>query len=445
MACKCTQTTVNATAGGSTTAALSACTYPLWISMLSGCTAGLPATNTQSDVLISNPSANIVFNTGYPEGCNDSYTTCNQYVNNLGINETRPQHTLSIGGTLDVRDYLHFSRGDTLSLTGGSMQSVYLGYKAGNTRMTNADSESNTGVGFRSIGGTGVLSSAIQNTAVGIMTLDSLTTGDKNTIIGGNAGPDITTGDKNTFLGSDVGAVSTGNNNVFLGYGQGYLSNESNTLRIGNQAQTAGGTKRPLIQGDFATSGATFWGDVSINTEYTPGGLWVNGVVNAVDYIQFSTPPGSTYIGYNINSGNTSNIGNTALGHESFGNAGALLDDSNQNTAVGHRTLRGVTHSMYNTAIGWGSQIIQTSGHQNTSVGSTTLSANLTGSDNTIVGYIAGTALTGDDNNVFGSQAAQSNTSGSRNVAVGTRASSRNQTGRSNVSIGDGTMYGVGC
>ena len=54
MACKCTQTTSNATGGGSITSALSACTYPLWIRHLSGCTSDL-------DVHFGNPGANFLF------------------------------------------------------------------------------------------------------------------------------------------------------------------------------------------------------------------------------------------------------------------------------------------------------------------------------------------------------------------------------------------------
>ena len=245
MACKCTQTTVNATAGGSTTASLSACTYPLWISMLSGCTAGLPASRTQNDILISNPSANIVFNTGYPEGCNDSYTTCNQYVNNLGINETRPQHTLSIGGTLDVRDYLHFSRGDAASLTGGSKYSVYLGYQAGHTRLTNANSTSNTAVGYKTLGSTGVMNGAIGNTSVGYHSLQSTTTGLYNTAIGLQAGAALTTGERNTLLGVNAGSL----NNEFLNTSLGYESMMTTSTGSQNVAIGASAVSLPTTLG----------------------------------------------------------------------------------------------------------------------------------------------------------------------------------------------------
>ena len=96
MACKCTQTTVNATGGGAITSPLSACTEPLWINQVSGCT------GSALDVHFGNPGANILFNIGQYD-----YSEVGFATNNIGINVPNPIHTLSVGGTIDVEDYLH--------------------------------------------------------------------------------------------------------------------------------------------------------------------------------------------------------------------------------------------------------------------------------------------------------------------------------------------------
>ena len=460
MACKCTQTTVNATAGGSTTAALSACTYPLWISMLSGCTAGLPATNTQSDVLISNPSANIVFNTGYPEGCNDSYTTCNQYVNNIGINETRPQHTLSIGGTLDVRDYVHFSRGDTASLTGGSKQSVYLGFHAGRTRMTNANSNTNTAVGYKTLGSTGVLAAAASNASFGHTSLTTLTSGFGNTAIGTEAGDEITTGGYNTLVGLAAGSgVNLGSRNVYLGYGQTNTDvAENDVLRIGNKIYSSTGINRPLIQGNFATSAMTVNGNLELEgtltgpgdgstggNEYVNvvGGVRASGTIQSPN-LQFPYVASSIYIGP-PNSGQTTDNLNTGLGWEAMsalGFAGVVHTnvavgaramyqtglgdlDASQNTAVGAYALQTVANGTNNVAIGTHAIAQAPNGTlDNVAIGVRSLFG-ATGAKvgNTSVGTSTLAGLEGERyNTAVGQGALLTTASGSENTAIGYQA-----------------------
>jgi hypothetical protein len=237
MACKCTQTTINATAGGAITSPFSACTYPLWINHVSGCT------GSALDVHFGNPGANFLFNVGQYDYSEVGYAT-----NNIGINVPNPIHTVSIGGTIDVENYLHM--GDGVA-SGDTPYSVYLGYKAGETSKNNKNSSYNTVVGNDSLGSGGVLNAANHNVAVGYQSLRSLTSGDYNTVIGNGGGYNLT---------SQSG-------NVYLGYGQGSLeTTEQNTLRIGNRAQTPGRTTRPLLQGDFETSGATIWGSARITT-----------------------------------------------------------------------------------------------------------------------------------------------------------------------------------
>ena len=262
MACKCTQTTSNATGGGSITSALSACTYPLWIRHLSGCTSDL-------DVHFGNPGANFLFNIGQANRVGAS----DYEVNNFGINKTDPMHTLSMSGTVDIQDYMHFDDkgyGDkTYAINNHS--SVYLGMRAGSTRTSNPGNSGNVAIGAYSIGSVGVMNNAQNNVAVGFSTGPALTTGNENVFIGASSAPILNSGSKNTFLGMRTASeITTQTGNVYLGYGQGATATESNTLRIGNQLQNAAGTTRPLIQGDFATSATTLWGSARI-TDIPPG------------------------------------------------------------------------------------------------------------------------------------------------------------------------------
>lgn len=261
MACKCTQTTSNATGGGAITSALSACTYPLWINHVSGCT------GSALDIHIGNPNANILFNVG--QATEDRTFG----VDNIGINKTSPLHTLSLSGTVDVENFMHFddvgygSKFTTSGTEAGTNSSVYLGFLAGQTRTNNSNSNHNVGVGGKGLGSIGVLNNSEFNAAVGFGTMSNATSSSNVTAVGYAAGGLLTTGSKNTLLGGLAGAsLTTQSGNVFIGYGQGLTSTEENTLRIGNRLQDAGNTTRPLIQGNFATSAMTIFGSARITS-----------------------------------------------------------------------------------------------------------------------------------------------------------------------------------
>ena len=88
---------------------------------------------------------------------------------------------------------------------------------------------------------TGGVSSALNNTGVGIGALDALTTGDNNIAIGQNAGTLINSGTENVLIGQASGdALTTGNYNVAIGHET--LSNEdthSGNVAIGHLALRA--------------------------------------------------------------------------------------------------------------------------------------------------------------------------------------------------------------
>ena len=87
-----------------------------------------------------------------------------------------------------------------------------------------------------------VLNEALKNTALGYQTMVKATSASENVVIGNDAGAELTTGSRNVLIGVGQGKLITTQNDI---------------LRIGNKPQTAGGSARPLIQGDFATSATT--------------------------------------------------------------------------------------------------------------------------------------------------------------------------------------------
>ena len=66
---------------------------------------------------------------------------------------------------------------------------------------------------------TGTLNAAERNTAVGIASMDAITSGDDNVCVGHDAGGLIDSGSQNTCIGSSAGdALTTGSNNTIIGY-----------------------------------------------------------------------------------------------------------------------------------------------------------------------------------------------------------------------------------
>src|SRR5438270_4115936 len=71
----------------------------------------------------------------------------------------------------------------------------------------------------------------MENTAIGILALESITTGTGNTAVGRNALGNATGGDNNTALGLNAGAnLTTGSGNIDIS--NPGMAGESNTIRI---------------------------------------------------------------------------------------------------------------------------------------------------------------------------------------------------------------------
>jgi len=117
---------------------------------------------------------------------------------------------------------------------------------------------------------TGTLSSAGNNTGVGIDAMDAISSGDHNTVVGYRAGTTISTGERNTAVGQ--GALATmagGTDNVAIGRQSLSLSTGTANIGIGRDSgeAIAAGTRNICIgthAGDNITSGS---GNILIGTD----------------------------------------------------------------------------------------------------------------------------------------------------------------------------------
>jgi len=161
---------------------------------------------------------------------------------------------------------------------------------------------------------TGTLSSAENNTGVGIGALDAVTSGDSNTAIGTSAGSAVTTGALNVFIGTSAGLAATdmqgcigigaaalsaadpGNNNIAIGESAGKNITGVRNLCIGENAgdnitsgsgnviigsavdpASATGNRQLIIAGNDGSTTTTFiTGDSSGNITI-PGTVTANG------------------------------------------------------------------------------------------------------------------------------------------------------------------------
>ncbi|HRI28967.1 MAG TPA: tail fiber domain-containing protein, partial [Chitinophagales bacterium] len=244
------------------------------------------------------------------------------------------------------------------------------------------------------------------NTAIGISSLVSNTTGSSNVAIGLSTLSANTTGLDNTAIGSGAMVLNnTGFNNTAIGR-SALRSNTSGKFNVasGSEAMYENTTGENNVAVGYRTLEKN-----TIGTNNTAIGTEAAFLSTAVNNI--------TAVGYRSLYSNTSGLDATAIGFE------ALHSNTigNYNTALGNTALRNNTSGSNNTAIGYEALQLNISGNANTAIGYNALRSNTTGSYNQAIGNSA----------MF------SNTSGGDNVAIGWFALYNNTTGSDNVAIGD--------
>jgi hypothetical protein len=128
------------------------------------------------------------------------------------------------------------------------------------------------------------------NTAIGVSTLSSNTTGSENTAMGAYALNFNTTGSSNTAFGRDAGAgIVNGSNNVFLGSFSGSSSDMSNAIAIGSGAIV---TQSNAIQlGNSSIANVKTSGTISVNGLAINGNPKPSAVVDLSNSVKGFLPP----------------------------------------------------------------------------------------------------------------------------------------------------------
>ena len=153
-------------------------------------------------------------------------------------------------GSDDITFATFNTSSNTVDVSDSSTDSVT--FKEGGTNFTNSLLVGNST--------TGTLSSALNNTGVGVAALDAITSGDNNTVLGNDAGTAITTGSGNTFVGSSAGqATAGGSDNTVIGKlaGSSLNTNANFNILIGEDAGdniTSGDGNVVIGKGDVSSA-----------------------------------------------------------------------------------------------------------------------------------------------------------------------------------------------
>lgn len=275
--------------------------------------------------------------------------------------------TVGSGMLNDLSDSADNYTGTSSSATSNSQYSMFLGLGAGAS--VTAGATNNTALGYMA---QNALTTATDNVAMGYQAMRANTTGIYNTGFGSNAGYASNTADLiyNTVFGASAAPENDYRYNTAFGF---YTLNTS-------------------VKGENS---------VAVGTE-------------AMRYTNSNTSTFSTY--------------NTAIGYQ------ALLGGSDASLNTGQ----------YNTAIGALSLLKNTSGHSNTAFGGAAIQENTTGESNSACGYRALYAnTTGILNTACGAQASFSNDTGGYNTAIGSAALYSNVAKSANTVVGYRSLYNI--
>ncbi len=394
----------------------------------------------------------------------------NYSQNNVGIGE----YALSLNSTGNNNTAI----GKYAGLDLESNNNTALGAAALFGGISNASGRANTAIGLSSIQ---QITTGSTNTAVGIFSLTNNSSGSYNSSLGGEALYNNTTGNSNTAVGMQaLYSNQTGSYNIGLGAGALYSNTTSSNLAIGNGAAysiTTGGYNisigqssmtgnqtgiyNTLIgyksgQGVFGQNNSfnTGLGALSLNSVTTGSGNTALGgaTLQANTTGQYNTAVGYIALGDNTTGRNNTAVGvaairynstgyyNTGVGHSAL--AGTIGSAFWYNSALGANALESLTTGASNTAVGYGAMEDTTTGYQNVAIGNLAMNKNLTGSGNIAIGDKALLNATSSLQNVaVGNNTLRSNQSGSYNAAFGDGALYSNTHGANNVGLGGGALF----
>ncbi len=236
---------------------------------------------------------------------------------------------------------------------------VFVGMEAGyGSGGVYAGSNYNVAVGYRA--GYDIGAAALNNTLVGALAGENLTTGDNSVLVGYMAGGSLLTGERLSALGCEALFTTTGNGNSGLGYRAGYY-NQTGTYNTFLGYHSGLGT------------GAYTGSDYNVGVGYSAlANIGTNSLNNTAI---------GPYAGYNASTGDD----NVFIGMEAGYGSGGVYASSNCNTVVGRSAgydIQGA--SSYNTLIG---------GYAGENI--------TTGDTNVCLGYKAGSAITTENSYLY--------------------------------------------
>ena len=313
--------------------------------------------------------------------------------------------TTAVGANLPGFYYWNFATLDWISIGNNNSTGWNINGNAGTNSATNfiGTTDSQDVVFKRNNVRAGLLGP--NNTALGVSTLNSLTTGVLNTAIGNLALFSNTSGFFNTATG------------------QGALASNSTA-----NFNTANGVSSLALNTTGSNNTAIGFESLSSNT------FGVQNTANGALALQKNTTGSvNTANGFSALQNNTTGFRNTANGSFSL----ASNTTGRENTANGHLTLFSNTTGNGNIANGYSSLFSNTTGSSNLANGNFTLQFNTTGNSNTANGVSSlASNTTGNSNTANGHESLNRNTTGSFNTSNGNSALFFNTTGLSNTANG---------
>ncbi|NNF21458.1 MAG: hypothetical protein HKN67_05920 [Saprospiraceae bacterium] len=372
---------------------------------------------------LHNKSGNVFlgYQAGYSEtGSNKLYIE-NSNSNSPLIYGEFNNDLLRVNGTLHIGNAYHFplsdgTSGQVLSTDGsGALAWSTLGSGGGITQLndlTDAKTGGNS-VFLGSDSGGADDASDNRNSALGIASLYSNTTGLYNSAMGYRASYHNTTGNYNIIHGPFADYRNQGGSrNVMIGYQAGYSSanhSKSGNIRIGYQAGLGDTTDNKLYIENTISSTPLIWGDFDADSVRINGDLVVTGKLSGNFGID------------DLNDGRAISS-SVFLGDEAGGN-----DDGtdNKNTAVGYQTLKDATGEL-NIAFGYQAAQEMTTGNYNIAIGASANGNNLGGEKNVIIGNNAGFRFSDHNNsgNIFIGYSAGFNTDANNKLFIENSSSS---------------------
>ena len=261
-------------------------------------------------------------------------------------------------------------------------------------------------------------------TAVGLGSLNGITSGSDNTAFGRSVLFSNTTGSHNTAYGTfSLVDNKSGSDNTAMG-----ASTLLNNLGSFNTAMGSA-TMFNNTTGSFNTA----IGVIAMRSNNTGS---FNTAIGYASLVNNTTGTNNTASGLDALGANTTGSFNSAHGEEAL----SMNTTGSGNTANGNSALQSNTTGNRNTANGDSALFNNTTASRNCATGAFSLFKNANGTDNTANGpSTLFNNTSGFSNCAFGSDALNQNTTGGRNTAVGFSALSSNTAGSDNTAVGFNT------